>query len=216
MHLQALRHTRHARRWDFFRRWMRNPRAVAAVAPSSRELARRMVDELPADTRRVVELGPGTGVMTEALLAHGLSPQGVLAVELDPGLHDRLQARFPELRVVHGDARRLGELAQGFAAPRTLDAVVSSLGLLAMDEADRGAILAAAFSLLRGDGRFIQFTYGMKSPVSSAQLRRLGLRGRRGAFILRNLPPATVYVYTRGGDIRGAVDEGSDGAEAGA
>jgi phosphatidylethanolamine/phosphatidyl-N-methylethanolamine N-methyltransferase len=186
------------------------------VAPSSRELARRMVDELPADTRRVVELGPGTGVMTEALLAHGLSPQGVLAVELDPGLHDRLQARFPELRVVHGDARRLGELAQGFAAPGTLDAVVSSLGLLAMDEADRGAILAAAFSLLRGDGRFIQFTYGMKSPVSSTQLRRLGLRGRRGAFILRNLPPATVYVYTRGGDIRGAVDEGSDGAEAGA
>ena len=194
---------------------MRNPRAVAAVAPSSRELARRMVDELPPDTRRVVELGPGTGVMTEALLAHGLPPGGVMAVELDPALHDRLQARFPELRVVHGDARRLGELAQGFAAPGTLDAVVSSLGLLSMDEADRGAILAAAFSLLRGDGRFIQFTYGMKSPVSSAQLRRLGLRGRRGAFILRNLPPATVYVYTRGGDIRGAVDEGSDGAEAG-
>jgi phosphatidylethanolamine/phosphatidyl-N-methylethanolamine N-methyltransferase len=127
-----------------------------------------------------------------------------------------LQARFPELRVVHGDARRLGDLAQGFAAPGTLDAVVSSLGLLSMDEADRGAILAAAFSLLRGDGRFIQFTYGMKSPVSDAQLRRLGLHGRRGAFILRNLPPATVYVYTRGGDIRGAVDEGSDRAEAGA
>lgn len=175
-----------------------------------------MVDELPAGTRRVIELGPGTGVMTEALLAHGLSPQGVLAVELDPALHDGLQARFPELRVVHGDARRLGDLAQGFAAPGTLDAVVSSLGLLSMDEADRGAILAAAFSLLRGDGRFIQFTYGMKSPVSDAQLRRLGLRGRRGAFILRNLPPATVYVYTRGGDIRGAVDEGSDRAEAGA
>ena len=215
MSLQALHHHRHARRWDFFRRWMRNPRAVAAVAPSSRELARRMVDELPANTRRVVELGPGTGVMTEALLARGLQPEGVLAVELDPTLHDGLQARFPELRVVHGDARRLGELAQGFAAPGTLDAVISSLGLLSMDEADRGAILAAAFSLLRTDGRFIQFTYGAKSPVSNAQLRRLGLRGRRGAFILRNLPPATVYVYTRDGDIRGKVDDGIHGTEPG-
>jgi phosphatidylethanolamine/phosphatidyl-N-methylethanolamine N-methyltransferase len=206
MQLQAIRHHRHARRWDFFRRWMRNPRAVAAVAPSSRELARRMVEELPADARRVVELGPGTGVMTEALLAHGLQPEGLLALELDPALHDQLQARFPQLHVVHGDARHLGELVQGFAAPGTLDAVISSLGLLSMDEADRGAILAAAFSLLRGDGRFIQFTYGAKSPVSGAQLHRLGLRGRRGAFILRNLPPATVYVYMRDGDTRGAMD----------
>jgi phosphatidylethanolamine/phosphatidyl-N-methylethanolamine N-methyltransferase len=201
--------------WALFEQWLRNPRAVAAVAPSSRELALRMVDELPADARRVVELGPGTGVMTEVLLAHGLQPEGLLAVELDPALHGQLQARFPQLRVVHGDARRLAELAGGFAAPGTLDAVVSSLGLLAMDEADRSAILAAAFSLLRDDGRFIQFTYGAKSPVSKAQLRRLGLRGRRGAFILRNLPPATVYVYTRSGDIHGTANGGRHEADSG-
>ena len=66
-----------------------------------------------------------------------------------------------------------------------------------MDESDRGAILTAAFSLLRPDGCFIQFTYGISSPVSSMQLKVLGLRIRRGAFILRNLPPATVYVYSR-------------------
>lgn len=163
-----------------------------------------MVDELPADARRVIELGPGTGVMTEALLAHGLRPDALLAVELDPALHRALQSRFPQLRVVHGDARDLRALAQGFAAPGTLDAVVSSLGLLGMDEADRGAILAAAFALLREGGRFIQFTYGVTSPLAAAQLRRLGLRGRRGAFVLRNLPPATVYVYTRAGDIERA------------
>ena len=204
MHVHPRPRHRQNRRWDFFRRWVRNPRAVAAVAPSSRELARRMVDELPADARRVIELGPGTGVMTEALLAHGLRPQALLAVELDPALHDELQVRFPQLRVVHGDARELRALAQGFAAPGTLDAVVSSLGLLGMDEADRGAILAAAFALLREGGRFIQFTYGVTSPVGAAQLRRLRLRGRRGAFILRNLPPATVYVYTRASDGRAA------------
>lgn len=176
---------------------MHNPRRVAAVAPSSRRLAARMVDELPPDARRVIELGPGTGVMTEALLAHGLAPDGVLAVELDPALHDTLRARFPALHLVRGDARHLGELATGFAAPGEVDAVISSLGLLGMDEADRCAILSAAFALLRPDGRFIQFTYGASSPVSRAQLHLLGLRMRRGGFILRNLPPATVYVYTR-------------------
>jgi phospholipid N-methyltransferase len=204
MHIDSVRHRRHTLRWDFFRRWVRNPRQVAAVAPSSRELAARMVDELPVGAHRVIELGPGTGVMTEALLARGLPPDGLLAVELDPALHDTLRARFPRLRLVQGDARQLDALAADFAAPGEVDAVISSLGLLGMDEADRGAILSAAFALLRPDGRFIQFTYGAKSPVSRGQLRALGLRMRRGAFILRNLPPATVYVYTRDGDVRGA------------
>lgn len=197
MHMETLPRARHAQHWDFFRRWVRNPRQVGAVAPSSRQLAIRMVDELPAGARRVIELGPGTGVMTAALLARGLSPEGLLAVELDPTLHDALLARFPALNVVRGDARRLDELAAGFAAPGEVDAVISSLGLLGMDEGDRGAILSAAFALLRPDGRFIQFTYGVGSPVSRGQLHALGLRMRRGAFILRNLPPATVYVYTR-------------------
>jgi phosphatidylethanolamine/phosphatidyl-N-methylethanolamine N-methyltransferase len=195
--METLRRHRRAQHWDFFRRWVRNPRQVAAVAPSSRQLAAKMVDELPANTRRVIELGPGTGVMTEALLAHGLSPDGLLAVELDPALHDNLHGRFPELHLVQGDARDLARLAAGFAAPGEVDAVISSLGLLGMDEQMRGAILSAAFALLRRDGRFIQFTYGARSPVSRGQLHALGLRMRRGAFILRNLPPATVYVYTR-------------------
>ncbi len=197
MQIEAIRHRRHPRRWDFFRHWVRNPRRVAAVAPSSRELAQRMVDELPEGTRRVIELGPGTGVMTQALLARGLHPDGLLAVELDPAMHASLRSRFPELHLVHGDARHLDALAAGFARPGEVDAVVSSLGLLGMDESDRGDVLAAAFALLRPDGRFIQFTYGVASPVSPAQLRSLGLRIRRGAFILRNLPPATIYVFSR-------------------
>ena len=168
-----------------------------------------MVDELPAGSHRVIELGPGTGVMTEALLARGLQPDGLLAVELDPALHDNLRVRFPLLRLVQGDARHLDALAAEFAAPGEVDAVISSLGLLGMDEADRGAVLSAAFALLRPDGRFIQFTYGAKSPVSRGQLRALGLRMRRGAFILRNLPPATVYVYTRD---KGTRDKGRKAA----
>lgn len=198
MHTEVARRNRRSRHWDFFRRWVQNPRRVAAVAPSSRELAERMVDELPADVRRVIELGPGTGVMTEALFARGVPADGVLAVELDPAMHDVLRSRFPDLRLVHGDARALRTLAHGFAGEGEVDAVVSSLGLLGMDEDTRAAILDAAFALLRPGGRFIQFTYGARSPVSRQQLHALGLRMRRGGFILRNLPPATVYVYTRG------------------
>jgi phospholipid N-methyltransferase len=197
MQIDSVRHRRHALRWDFFRRWVRNPRQVAAVAPSSRELAARMVDEVPPGAHRVIELGPGTGVMTEALLARGLPPDGLLAVELDPALHDTLRVRFPLLRLVQGDARHLDALASEFAAPGEVDAVISSLGLLGMDEADRGAVLSAAFKLLRPDGRFIQFTYGPQPPVADAVRQALGLAVRKGNFILRNVPPATVYVYER-------------------
>ena len=146
----------------------------------------------------MIELGPGTGVMTEALLAHGSPPDGLLVVELDEALHDT-------------PARALPAAAPGAGRcppPATqLAAELCRAGRGRRDDlqpgpawhgrADRGAILAAAFALPAPDGRFIQFTYGAKSPVSRGQLRALGLRMRRGAFILRNLPPATVYVYTR-------------------
>ena len=59
------------------------------------------------------------------------------------------------------------------------------------------AILAAAFACLGQAGRFIQFTYGPQAPVAEEVVRSLGLHVHRGDFILRNVPPATVYVYTR-------------------
>lgn len=185
--------------WTFFRQWLKNPLAIAAISPSSRQLARQMVAELPPGTRRVVELGGGTGVFTQALLEHGIQGQDLMVLELNEELHHHLRRRFPDAHVVCGDACDLPNLVQrtGFCDGGPIDAVISGLGLLSMPKPTQRAIVAAAFDTLRPDGRLIQFTYGPASPVSKEVLEALELNARRGNFAWWNMPPATVYVYSR-------------------
>lgn len=185
--------------WTFFRQWLKNPLRVAAVAPSSAELAAAMIAELPDDAARVIELGGGTGAITRALLEAGIRDPDLLVLELNEELHAHLQVRFPRVPVLLGDARMLPALAreQGYLGDGPADAVVSGLGLLTMPHPLQRDILAAAFQCLRPGGVFVQFTYGPAAPVADAVARELSLRARRGEFVLRNVPPATVYVYSR-------------------
>ena len=191
-----MRH-RHSEKLRFIGQWLKNPRQTAAVAPSSPELAAAMLGELPPDTRRVIELGGGTGAITRALVEGGIAGGALLVLELNEELHAHLRRRFPDEVLVLGDAAELPRLASeaGFLAHGPADAVISGLGLLAMDRELVARILRSAFACLRPDGRFIQFTYGPVSPVHESVLDALGLRMRRGEFVLRNVPPATVYVY---------------------
>ena len=185
--------------WTFFWQWLKNPLRTAAVAASSAELAAAMVSELPDDVRRVIELGGGTGAITAALLDAGIRAGDLLVLELNEELHAHLRLRFPDVRVVLGDARSLPELAgaSGYLAAGPADAIVSGLGLLSMPPALQREILDAAFGCLRPGGVLVQFTYGPAAPVADAVARELGLQVRRGDFVLRNVPPATVYVYAR-------------------
>lgn len=185
--------------WTFFRQWLKHPRRTAAVAPSSIELAAAMIAELPAGTRRVIELGGGTGAITRALLDAGIADADLFVLELNEELQAHLQTRFPRVPVVLGDARSLVQLATdcGYLAHGPADAVVSGLGLLTMPHELQRGILAAAFGCLQPNGIFIQFTYGHTAPVSDAVIQELGIQARRGRFVLRNMPPATVYIYSR-------------------
>ena len=185
--------------WTFFRQWLKNPLAVAAISPSSRQLARQMTAELPASTRRVIELGGGTGVFTRALLEHGIAPADLLVLELNEELHQHLVKTFPQVQVACADARNLVRVAGdcGFGPEAPADAIVSGLGLLSMPKRDQRAILSAAFQCLSADGRFVQFTYGPANPVAREVLESLDLSSRRASFTWWNVPPATVYVYAR-------------------
>lgn len=185
--------------WTFFRQWLKNPLAIAAISPSSRHLARQMVAELPEGTRRVIELGGGTGVFTQALLEHGVAPRDLMVLELNEQLHQHLRERFPDVHVACADARDLPQVAQrtGYADGGPADAVISGLGLLSMNKPTQRSIVEAAFNCLRPDGRLIQFTYGPASPVAREVLESLDLNARRGNVAWWNVPPATVYVYSR-------------------
>ena len=185
--------------WTFFRQWLRNPLSVAALSPSSRQLARQMIEQLPAGSKRVIELGGGTGVFTQALLDHGIAPEALLVLELNEELHHFLSQRFPAVHVVCGDAQKLRSIIRdhGFGRAGAIDAVISGLGLLSMSKATQRGILEGVFAVLSDEGRFIQFTYGPASPVSRDLLNDLGLSVRRASIAWMNVPPATVYVYAR-------------------
>jgi phosphatidylethanolamine/phosphatidyl-N-methylethanolamine N-methyltransferase len=174
--------------------WLRSPFEIGAVAASSGPLARAMARQVkPSRPGLVVELGAGTGAITEALLDAGIAPERLVIVERHPRLHDLLQQRFPAATVIQGDAAHLRELlaARGLRGVR---AVVSGLPLLAMGEAQQKAIVGAAIQVLSPGGRLVQFSYGPACPIPQKLRRELGVRARSVANVLWNLPPARVWV----------------------
>jgi phosphatidylethanolamine/phosphatidyl-N-methylethanolamine N-methyltransferase len=183
----------------FLRQWLRDPRSIAAIAPSGRELARRIASAVGRNARRVIEIGAGTGVVTQALLSAGVPESGMLVVERNPELHRMLTRRFPGVEVLQGDALDLAQVVanSGRLTPGGVDAVVSGLGLVNLGRESQRSLLGQVFELLRVRGRFVQFTYAPVLPVSREVMSELDLTARRTAFSLLNLPPASVYVLTR-------------------
>ena len=180
----------------FFRSWVDAPGLTGAVSPSGRFLARAMarcVD--PNAPGLVVELGPGTGPVTEALLERGVAPDRLLLVEYSAEFCDLLRVRFPGVRVMQGDAYRLAETLRDVDAP--IGAIVSGLPLLNKPERERAALLDEAFSLMGPDGLFVQFTYSLASPVPLPRDRRAKYFGEAEGPVWLNLPPARVWRYRR-------------------
>ena len=158
-----------------------------------------MVEAVSPHVENVIELGAGTGVITNALIRHGIKPERLLVVEMNGVLHELLQHAFPRAHVVCGDARALQTLTAqtGVFGTRVVGAVVSSLGLLAMPRSVQHDILEAAFDVMRPGGVFVQYTYGISRPVAPEVCTALGLRAQCKGWAWRNLPPARVYVYSR-------------------
>jgi phosphatidylethanolamine/phosphatidyl-N-methylethanolamine N-methyltransferase len=180
----------------FIRRFLGNPKRTGAVAPSGPYLAREMAQAVgPWGGGQVVELGPGTGPVTKALIARGIARERLVLVECDAHFSRMLSERFPLTRVVCGDAFNLRASVLGhLSGPVT--AVVSSLPLLNEPPTRRLRLLEEAFDLMGDDGVFVQFTYGVKSPVPREAMAGRYV-ARCGAPVLRNLPPASVWTYRR-------------------
>jgi len=172
----------------FLLRVLRNPRNVGAVAPSSRALARAMAVQIPSGP--VLELGPGTGVITEAILERGIAPRDLTLVEYDPDFVVLLRARFPGVTVIRGDAF---DLAKTLGRTAPFGAIVSGLPLLNFPREARARLLEEIFARLKSDAPFVQFSYGVKPPVPAPE----GASVTRAAFIPFNIPPARVWVYRK-------------------
>lgn len=185
--------------WFFLRQWWRKPKSTAAIAPSGERLAKLMVDALPAGAARVLEVGPGTGVFTQALLDRGIARENLVLVELNETFAVLLKQRFPGVCVLCGDARELPSLLADLPHYQPFDAVVSGLGLMMMSRADQRRLFASLLSVLAPSGRVIQFSYQPLPPIRRSVRRELGLSVRKGPFAWRNVPPARVFVFERDG-----------------
>lgn len=175
---------------------MRSPLKIGGLLPSSRGLARAMA--APVDLSKpgvIVELGAGTGVVTHALLQHGVPPERLVVIERDDKLHHVLSAQFPGLNILKADAIELDKVLASIGATQ-VNAVVSSLPFLTMPKPVRAAIQKQMAAVM-GDGIIVQFTYGPKSPISRSQMRKYNLHGKRVKMIVTNVPPANVWVYRK-------------------
>lgn len=168
------------------------PNRIVALSPSSRHLARMMVQEIGPGTGSVIELGSGTGVFTDALIARGVPEERIAMFEINAAFADLLARRFPKAKLMRMSAARCGE-----APLQDVGAVVSGLPLLSMPVEVQRDILTGAFRKLRPGGIYVQFTYGYKAPVTRAVREELGLTWTRSRRIWRNLPPARVYTFRR-------------------
>ena len=155
----------------------------------------RCVD--PKAVGLIVELGPGTGPVTEALIARGVPVEKLVLVEYEPSFCKLLERRFPGVQVLRGDAYALKDTLKHLDG-MGVSTIVSSLPLLTRPERERLQLLDEAFALMGPEGSFVQFTYGLVSPMPLKTSRRAfaDYRGEVSNPVWLNLPPARVWRYT--------------------
>nr|WP_255726524.1 phospholipid methyltransferase [Microvirga sp. ACRRW] len=168
--------------------------AIGAITPSGKALARTMASYVdPRIPGPVIELGPGTGPVTDALIRRGVEQERLILVEFNPEFCQLLKRRFPKATIIQGDAYDLHETLSGILKEPAA-ATVSSLPLFTKPMDQRLDLLEAAQTLMQPNAPFIQFTYAVVPPIPS---RSEDYRTRASNRIWRNLPPARVWVYNK-------------------
>lgn len=178
----------------FFRQWLRSPKTMGSIIPSSRSLARRIAEQVAwRPGQVVVELGGGTGAISQGLLDIGIPPEALVTIELDPALHGYLKERLKGSHVIRGDATKLNAIlrAHGIAEVGT---VISGLPMVGMPFEFQRAVYEQGFEALGERGFMLQYSY---SPISPVPAKRLGLIAELADFTLLNVPPAFVWRYRK-------------------
>jgi phosphatidylethanolamine/phosphatidyl-N-methylethanolamine N-methyltransferase len=178
----------------FIRSWIERPLSIGAVTPSGKPLARTMARYVdPASDGPVVELGPGTGPVTEALVQAGVSPSRLVLVEFNPSFCRILRSRYPDATLVQGDAYSMRRLLETLLL-QPAAAVVSGLPLVTKPITERLRLIRDAFDLMVPGAPFVQFTYSVAAPLPK---RIGGFSVEASERIWMNIPPARVWVYRK-------------------
>lgn len=179
----------------FFRGWMDKPKAVGAIIPTSGVTARRMASVIDTGSGLpVLELGAGTGVITKAILGRGIAPSDVYAIEYSEDFVRHLRGAFPEVNVIKGDAFDV-DSALGDRKDMQFDCVISGVPLLNFPVEKRIAYVRSMLDRIPIGRPMVQITYGPLSPVPAG---RDDYSVEHFDFVMRNIPPAQLWIYRRG------------------
>ncbi|MDI7864577.1 class I SAM-dependent methyltransferase [Rhizobiaceae bacterium n13] len=178
----------------FFKGWIDGPKRVGAILPTSSITARRMASVInPRSGLPVLELGPGTGVITKAILGRGVKPQNLVAVEYSSDFYEHLLRTYPGVRFVNGDAfdldRTLGDLKD-----QKFDSIISGIPLLNFPMQARIELLESLLDRMPLGRPVVQISYGPVSPIVARPDR---YHIQHFDFVVRNLPPAQLWLYRR-------------------
>ena len=175
----------------FLSEMFRRPGEVVAIAPSSGAVAKKMTEGLEHVTGPVVEIGPGTGSITRAILGRGVAPSRLTLFETNPRFCDTLRQKFAGVTVLNRPAQEIRD-----SGLRNIGAVISGVPVLARPQIQR-EVVGRALDVMAPGGMFVQITYSPTAPISPQMQAELGIVGHRRGIVLANLPPAHVFVFTR-------------------
>lgn len=178
----------------FIKGWMDGPKQVGAILPTSSITARRMASVVnPTSGLPVLELGPGTGIITKAILKHGVRPQDLVSIEYSTDFYQHLVRTVPGVNFINGDAFDLDRTLGAFK-DTTFDSVICAIPLLSFPMESRIALLEDLLDRIPPGRPVMQITYGPVSPIIAKPDR---YRIKHYDFVVRNIPPAQLWTYTR-------------------
>ncbi|MFN7101177.1 MAG: phospholipid N-methyltransferase PmtA [Pseudorhizobium sp.] len=179
----------------FFKGWIDGPKSVGAILPTSSVTARRMASVInPSSGLPVLELGPGTGIITKAILARGIAPENLASIEFSTDFYQHLKRTLPGVNFINGDAFDLNSTL-GDWRDRKFDAVISAIPLLSFPMEKRIALLEDLLDRMPPGRPVVQITYGAVSPIDARPDR---FKIKHLDFVVRNIPPAQLWTYSRG------------------
>jgi phospholipid N-methyltransferase len=183
-------------RLRFFYSFLRSPRTVGSVTPSSKFLARAMLKEVDwAHTDIVVELGAGTGVFTERIKKMARSNAKKIIFEKDPHLRERLIHRFPEFIIAENACELIPSLARSGIEAGQVDVIISGLPFAVLPQSLRDEILTGVYRALKPNGIFVTFQYSLQMKKQLVKL----FDSVDLSFVPLNIPPAFVYRCQKNG-----------------
>jgi phosphatidylethanolamine/phosphatidyl-N-methylethanolamine N-methyltransferase len=176
----------------FIRALITRPKNIGALFPSSPQLAAAIAGQIDPAAGPVLEIGPGTGVVSQAILDRGVAAENLTLLEYDEDLAAHVAARFARATVIQGDAFNLDKTL-GPRAPERFAAIVSGIPLLNHPVARRSAYMEGLARRLMPGAPLVQFSYGTAAPVVPPP----GFSVVRAAMVWVNIPPARVWVYRK-------------------